>query len=1356
MVLMCKKIKKPKNMAVIGLNKISPSIRNKILSNKLGSYPSSTLGTALTTSDYRSEYIVNDDKKLNNYHQNLMVYTSELNVRESNDGYDGNVRRANYGKQWDKRGNIEEVNIWNNIQVPSKDLTEKWNDSKRNEYNNYIDYVNDIFGSPSSMINILGGIVTGKGNGVSLGNNNVGVVSNFDIQQTLAGRIYSTVTGNDTPLGKFGMKAAAISMANRTIDKTQRRVVDEVVNQGKNWLKGKITFWDKSDDTDFDPDFSDTSITVEKETNKKTITLFGKTIKLPVSTGTFNNIAELTGLYNSATKSRLDEASAITDIEQNLSPFYSIDSDGYNIIIPKFDLFLQSSTKGDLLVTTKMRNESLIQNSSKINVGFIYDSLNKNKYIPNYETDSRIKKGGLKVAPDYLQSLVDSNYINNVDFITYDGNTFTDRMSNGGDKGLDKFSWMERKGMERFDDLSMEIQYKYNDGNYYGDPNYLKTDKENTLLYKTQELFKNSKIKTIISAFGKPEERTSLTQSAIHPLWGMSKGRNLLKKSFWDGDFPGDQSAGYDDPYCRVWTWHKQYRTINDLIRPFNFDDDEIHKNLWFIRPGETSLNKNSVLQNNGFVKIAPYSSDAPWTSETNDVKKYMFSIENLAWRDVILEDNLCNSQIGSKGGRLMWFAPYNLKFSENVNVSINKEDFIGRGEPVLTYINTLRQGNLSFTLMVDHSSVINYTTKSYNNDENYEQALLRWNAGCDDMIDVSDIQYDPNQQPIPQPAESPTPPIVETDPAPSNEPPSTQMEPEKEELPPDEEYTLTRIYFPNDYSGVDDNLDAMEYIRWGFGGQIDTNNGPGYEMGGDKTLSNVKYKENPPTMYSIYDNSSVSNVKCDPKNDSVIKGNQYIWKKENITRADLVSHYGKTSRTQLGRDSEFLPRYRYNSFASYWDVENHSLNVTAPTGDKAISFKDFYEKCNSENTEGTEFYDLIKKAKKIIFTGNASSHGYQGDNIKLGTFRAQSVKKFLSSKLNINMNDNDKYEAKQDSIISVQGSTCSSSYTAKQGRFVEVKIILPGVVVKPVTEDILIEENENGELQTKNTTVESEPQTDDNVNVATSGNTYKKVPKLRYDEEKIFFQEYDKDTDLLMNKLKDKIKYFIPGLHSTTPEGFNARLGFLHQCTRQGQTNSATDDTQQSNATNLSFGRPPICILRLGDFYNTKIFIETMSIEYESQWDLNPEGIGVQPMMAHINLSFYFMGGQDIGSAISRLQNAITFNFYANQSVYDDRADFMDIKSTGNYIDEDGKTVVVTATQWASGIYNPQKYKNADRYSAHDEYNKEQQRIAAEERKELGNKLWKSYQDQVVQNIMEEKLNEQVDLSELTNVTIV
>jgi len=166
---------------------------------------------------------------------------------------------------------------------------------------------------------------------------------------------------------------------------------------------------------------------------------------------------------------------------------------------------------------------------------------------------------------------------------------------------------------------------------------------------------------------------------------------------------------------------------------------------------------------------------------------------------------------------------------------------------------------------------------------------------------------------------------------------------------------------------------------------------------------------------------------------------------------------------------------------------------------------------------------------------------------------------------------------------------------------------------------------------------------------------------KLRYDQEYHFYRQFFADNPFIFDKLQDKIKYFNPAFHSMTPEGFNARLTFLQQCTRQGNTKTMSDLSGKT-ANNLAFGRPPYCVLRLGDFYNQLIVIDSISFDYSVsdglQWDLNPEGNGMQPMLCKVNINFKFIGGGDITGPVRRLQNAMSFNYYANTSFYDNRAD--------------------------------------------------------------------------------------------------
>lgn len=169
------------------------------------------------------------------------------------------------------------------------------------------------------------------------------------------------------------------------------------------------------------------------------------------------------------------------------------------------------------------------------------------------------------------------------------------------------------------------------------------------------------------------------------------------------------------------------------------------------------------------------------------------------------------------------------------------------------------------------------------------------------------------------------------------------------------------------------------------------------------------------------------------------------------------------------------------------------------------------------------------------------------------------------------------------------------------------------------------------------------------------------------------YFDFIDANYPNYFKTISEKIRYFHAGFHSITPEGLNSRLTFLNQCVRQGPSiydKKTTSDGVEVGVQpqNLSFGRPPICILRIGDFFHTKIAINSLQISYDGpKWDINPEGIGVQPMIASVQLSIDLIGGHSLVGPINRLQNAVSFNYYANTEMYDVRSDTI---KDGNIVD--------------------------------------------------------------------------------------
>ena len=66
----------------------------------------------------------------------------------------------------------------------------------------------------------------------------------------------------------------------------------------------------------------------------------------------------------------------------------------------------------------------------------------------------------------------------------------------------------------------------------------------------------------------------------------------------------------------------------------------------------------------------------------------------------------------------------------------------------------------------------------------------------------------------------------------------------------------------------------------------------------------------------------------------------------------------------------------------------------------------------------------------------------------------------------------------------------------------------------------------------------------------------------------------------------------------------------------------------------------------------------------------MNTEGIGMQPLLARVSISFNFIGGSDMARPVRRLQNAMTFNYYANARYYDNRADRMAYPANNNTLE--------------------------------------------------------------------------------------
>jgi WD40 repeat protein len=346
-------------------------------------------------------------------------------------------------------------------------------------------------------------------------------------------------------------------------------------------------------------------------------------------------------------------------------------------------------------------------------------------------------------------------------------------------------------------------------------------------------------------------------------------------------------------------------------------------------------------------------------------------------------------------------------------------------------------------------------------------------------------------------------------------------------------------------------------------------------------------------------------------------------------------------------------------------DRSDFGLNGTGTTTDyknvmigdkKYVGFRDL--------NYGTDLNEYLREKCpncKVQVVGYASTVGTFGDdrNDTLAKLRAEWVKDYIQN----NILD-EEFKDKISVVSEGQGATDETASGNK------VKCPTPDPIAR--RDNYLLSKNDEfGCKAERYVTVKfvddptNSPLADEKQNEIQNNQQRRlNIPVSRLLTECDYFERLEEDDKVVYDAISEKIKYFQPAFHSTTPEGFNARLTFLQQCMRQGKTKGVIDN---SNPSNLAFGRPPVCILRIGDFYHTKIVIDNISLDYEPLvWDLNPEGVGVQPMICNVTMSFAFIGGSSLNGPISKLQNAVSFNYYANTEMYDSRSDYNQKQGAG------------------------------------------------------------------------------------------
>lgn len=690
-------------------------------------------------------------------------------------------------------------------------------------------------------------------------------------------------------------------------------------------------------------------------------------------------------------------------------------------------------------LSTEERVNSLLTKTGIEQVEYLFTSFKQNLYVPKY-TDSRF------VGTDL--SGTNSRYYIGSEKTTNRGATITKNFDSEEFNG---------DGDDRKTNIDDRFFWNTGDQSNFN---------EKTLLYKTQRLVDEHPDGVWINQT-KKYYKDKTTKKLI------SRGNAISAFSLLEAEANGN--------YCRVWTVNDNYNYSNAIRNSGLFSSPDVSLPGFSVTEGKSSL---SVLMKNGIPKYHPTKEDS-----TTTIKKFMLSLENLAWSDNLadlpLQEIGPGDLLSGNKGRIMWFPPYDLRFDENTSANWSKTDFIGRGEPVYTYNNSSRSGQISFKVLVDHPQVINgYRGKRVD-------AIERFMAGC---------------------------------------------------LSPEE-----------------------------FLGFLDKNAG-----------------------------------------------------------------ISATQKSEIDKKLNSLKEQKQNAESN---SEQKSWTFTYPE-DKATNATDAD---NIKNEIVKYVVDLVEQDKKVTidiegFKGAGESPGRSSERIE----NTKSIIKVDLKALDI---PNSKYKFKtKDNKDSL--STGVDTDTTESDRRVEVV----------VSNDVL---------------ADSEAKLEQGLgDLAFYPEEAQIIDSLIIDEG-AYFDFIDNNYPNYFQTISEKIKYFQPGFHSTTPEGLNSRLTFLQQCMRQGP--SIYDDRDTVQPQNLAFGRPPVCILRIGDFFHTKVAINSLNITYEAgsgiQWDLNPSGIGVQPMMANITMSIDIIGGQSLVSPINRLQNALSFNYYANTEMYDVRSDTVS-KSEGKIID--------------------------------------------------------------------------------------
>jgi hypothetical protein len=583
-----------------------------------------------------------------------------------------------------------------------------------------------------------------------------------------------------------------------------------------------------------------------------------------------------------------------------------------------------------------------------------------------------------------------------------------------------------------------------------------------------------------------------------------------------------------------------------------------------------------------------------------------MFSIENLAVRVIsndsgigIIDDEYGSMipacEVGQFNGRQMWFPPYDVTIQETTNAVYESTVMVGRSEPMYAYQNSTRTATLTFTLLVDYP----YQLK----DALYQGANKH--KIISEFFAFGGNPYGPL--------------------TPVNNPPkkSTDIEIQKKTITgptqpagPDELTVPDKIIvFPNDFPkpGQEDTA-------------IDVMYGKEYEYQIINGCLNARGQVSSGFNNGIF-------VKMNVSGDSTLETTNPNYLQLHLPLPAGFSQYTTTAMT----------------------------NTDLPGGGSALTAA-LYKTYNNVNNRS--YYDIIVRggaSKLYIEDPNTKAKKEPKYNTDLGLRRANAAIKLIRERIKALFGQ---YPENLNPKINVILDTSTKELTGTVGSTGSLLASLSTAEIKR------IEVDETISARYARITIKRNNKVPPPIVPPTSQEDKSNITKLNHDSNSLakissnqksnsgadcVYNERGKDTEAILNGFKSiSGNYMYPVFHSQTPEDFHRRLTFLQQCMRQGAAKrfDMTDDNGILRAKNSVFGRQPICILRIGDFFFTKVVINQLNIDYtDAPWDMNPEGFGMQPMLAKITLQMNIIGGQSLVGPIDALQNALTFNYYANSN---------------------------------------------------------------------------------------------------------